>query len=167
MSRDKHYIAVDKDEVMRCTWCGSTESKHWIRGKSRGIYCSSTCENADDVIGNYCFSIICSAGFVLIFLSFLLSFDIGSILVIGGIGFIGFISFLVVLGLVPIALGLRKISIISKARTEVPKDSKDFDEVFDERYLQCEKCGASLEVIDGAIPVKCSYCGFVNRVSYG
>jgi len=167
MGREKDYIAVDKEEVLRCTWCGSAESAEWIRGKSRGVYCSSTCENADGFDAALCCSIIVPALWILYMLSFLSAnpefFQPSAIpftvTIIGPV--------FMIFGLVPFIFGLRKISVINKAKAAVPKGSRDFDEVFDERYLYCEKCGAPLEVIDGAIPVRCSYCGFMNRVSYG
>lgn len=157
MTRDKYYIAVDKEEVMRCTWCGSAESEKWIRGTNRGTYCSSTCENAD---GFDC-GVICGIIIPAVLLFAMLSiFDTNPEL----IQFI--VPWFAIFGLGSLIFSLRKISIINKAKAIVPKGSRDFDEVFDERYLHCEKCGAPLEVIDGAIPVKCTYCGFVSRVLY-
>jgi LSD1 subclass zinc finger protein len=166
MTREKHYIAVDKEEVMRCTWCGSAESNKWRRGKSRGVYCSTTCENADGFDAGLCCMIITPVFWIFILLSMV---DTNPELFQPS-GFLAMIIFMgpliTIFGLLPLILGFRKISIINKVRAAVPKGSKDFDKVFDERYLHCEKCGAPLEMIDGAIPVKCSYCGFLNRASY-
>jgi LSD1 subclass zinc finger protein len=164
---DKHYIAVDKDEVMRCSWCGTTESKRWIRAENRGVYCSSTCDHADDVIGKYCFGIVISIVLCTIFLSPVFSPDFGSIVAVGGTGYILFLSFIAVfLGVLPIGYSLWKISVISRSRTEVPRQLRDVDILFDERYLQCEKCGGPLEIVDGATAITCSFCGYVNRTSY-
>ena len=166
MGNRKNYIAVDKEEVMRCTWCGSAESEKWIRGKSRGVYCSSTCENADGFDAGLC--CVITSPIIWIFIMLLMldtnpelfqPSNIPILIILLGPLFLIF-------GLIPLIFGLRKVSIINKAKAAVPKGSKDFDDVFDERYLHCEKCGAPLEVVDGMIPVKCSYCGFVNRVSY-
>ena len=147
---------------MRCTWCGSAESEKWIRGKSRGVYCSSTCESADAFDAGLCCGFISPIIWILMILSFWDSnpelFQSASILFIG--------AFFTIFGIIPLIFSLRKMSTINRAKAAVPRGSKDFDEVFDERYLHCEKCGAPLEVVDGMIPVKCSYCGFVNRVSY-
>ncbi len=50
---EKHdYVTVDKDRVTRCLWCGTVESKDWIKtGRTdiSGFYCSKRCELADVV----------------------------------------------------------------------------------------------------------------------
>jgi len=135
MGRERNYIAVDKEEVMRCTWCGSAESTEWIRGRSRGVYCSSTCENADGFDAALCCAITAPAYMIVPLLSFLS--DNPESFQSSGIHFIVavFGPLFTIFGLVPFIFGLRKISGIYKARAAVPKGSKDFDEVFDERFL--------------------------------
>jgi LSD1 subclass zinc finger protein len=154
MTGEKRYIAVDKDEVLRCAWCGTTESAHWIRGKQRGVYCSSTCETADRSICNS----ICGLFLLIAVLSGYLS-SVGvsdNPITLFPIVLFGFLSLLIIW----------QYFIVSKARSKVPRDSRLHDELFDERYLRCENCGAPLDILDGAVSVKCTYCGYMNRVSY-
>lgn len=166
MKQDKHYIAVDKEKVLRCTWCGSTESDKWIRGKNRGVYCSPTCERADSLDGGLCCLIMSSVIWMFVMIVSYLSYP--ELLQSSNILYtlILFGPFFSIFGLAPFIYGLRKIWIINEAKAAVPRNSRNLDDLFDERYLHCEKCGAPLEIKDGAIPVRCQFCGYVNRVSY-
>ena len=154
MTGEKRYIAVDKDEVLRCSWCGTTESPHWIHGKERGVYCSSLCKTADSLECNG----IC--GFILVIA-----------ILSGYIPAVGVSNNPIVL-LPAILFGILLITIIgkfftiNKARSKVPRNSRLHNELFDDRYLRCENCGAPLDVLDGAVSVKCTYCGYMNRASY-
>ena len=154
MKDRRRYIAVDKDEVMRCSWCGTTESTHWIRGKERGIYCCSTCKTADTPDCNGICMLALAIGVISGSLS---SFRLSdSPIVLLPTVLFGFLLLLI----------LGKSYVVIKARSKVPRNSRLHDELFDERYLRCENCGAPLEILDGAVSVECSYCGYMNRVSY-
>jgi len=164
MSDERHYIAVDRAMVMRCKWCGSTESEKWITSESdgwvSGTFCSVTCKDAyrpyDELVIAIVFFIIPSL-YILIDFDWL--FDILLILM-----FIIPIFIICIIG--PFAWGLVNLSAGRKARAITPKNSRRVDRVFDERYLRCENCYAPLEQKDGKTTVKCMYCGVINRTSY-
>jgi len=68
--------------------------------------------------------------------------------------------------LCPLIFEIRHRAASRRAREKVPKNSRIKDAIFDERYLQCENCGAPLDVENGNTSVRCSHCGIINRVSY-
>ncbi len=160
MSNDKHYIAVDRKMVMRCKWCGSTESKRWLTAEDArwisGLYCSVTCKNASGAYDKLGFAIVIS---VFVFLSFFTDPDWWS-------GILLFLMVVLPMTIICLAWGLVNLSTGRKARVAVPKNSRRIDRVFDPRYLVCENCHAPLEQTDGKTAVKCMYCGVINRTSY-
>ncbi|MFW9909829.1 MAG: hypothetical protein ACFFEF_14775 [Candidatus Thorarchaeota archaeon] len=161
MGKKKHYIAVDSRSAMRCQWCGTTESKHWIsRDEGGGIYCSTTCALAADD-DNWC----CIVIFPVLWIMLLASpeFTWSSVDIISIILFVVATFTLCALG--PLIVSIRKELAIRKARRNTPRNSRRFDKVFKTSFLYCENCGAPLEVTNGNLQMKCLYCGFVNKVS--
>jgi len=164
---EKHYIAVDRKMVMRCGWCGTAESSYWIQGdQGGGVYCSNTCKDADSGDNALCATIGSLALCLFVVISvWPLVYNapgrIGSDFVLG----LGILATIV--ALCPLSFNIAKLSAGRKARKKTPRNSRRLDKVFDERYLHCVNCNAPLELMHGKTSVKCSYCGFVNRVSYG
>jgi len=164
MSNDRHYIAVDRKRVMRCKWCGSTESERWITAENdswiSGPYCSVPCKNADRAYDKLGFAVFLAIVFSL---SFFTDFDwLSDILLV--LMFVLPMSIICIIG--PLAWGWVNLSAGRKARAAIPKNSRRVDKVFDTRYLLCENCHAPLEQTDGKTATKCMYCGVINRTSY-
>lgn len=50
---ERVYVAVDSSKVVRCGWCGTAQSSHWVSAKS-GQYCSPECQSADTALSYLC-----------------------------------------------------------------------------------------------------------------
>ena len=167
MSKKSHYIAVDKDEVMRCNWCGTAESEHWVhKDEGRGVYCSYECRTADEYNSALCTTILFPILWIAIVLTMEYfvpesswSTDIFTLAIVLGLTFTAFVC-------CPLSCSLTQLSDSRNARKAVARGSRRFDRVFDERYLKCMNCGAPIDVEGGKTSVDCSYCGVENRVSY-
>ena len=161
LRREKHYIAVDKKRVMRCKWCGTTESDDWMDS-----YCSKTCSVADSLGDELCGAVIFPTLWISAVISLptydpqllLLSDIVYTVEVVGAL--------FVIIALCPLIISVSRVSAARRARKIVPRDSRRIDKVFDKRYLRCQNCGAPLEMMDGKTAMKCSYCGTINRTSY-
>ena len=51
MSKNDHelprlHIIVDSSKVIRCKWCGTTQSEHWLSTEYGSFFCSTTCAKA-------------------------------------------------------------------------------------------------------------------------
>lgn len=167
MSSEKHYIAVDRKMVMRCGWCGTAESSSWIQGDhGGGVYCSNTCMDADNVDKARDQTIVSLlVWFIFIIPSWLMLYDSQDLLMYSDLP-LTIVVFITLFLSCPLSLSIAKLSAGRKARKKIPRNSRRLDKVFDERYLHCANCNAPLELMHGKISVKCSYCGFVNGVSY-
>ncbi|TFG95241.1 hypothetical protein E4H12_13685 [Candidatus Thorarchaeota archaeon] len=166
MPIEEHYIAVDKDQVMRCKWCGTSESEHWTKGsEGKGPYCSQTCADADNYDSSLGATILFPVLWIImvvgaIFFSpgFTLPSDISVVAMVLGITFIIFVC-------CPLTCSLSQLSYAREARKKVAKGSRRSDKTFGMMGLKCRNCGGPLEAKDGAHLVECQYCGIQNKLS--
>ena len=161
MTDNDDFITVDKDSITQCTWCGSIESKDWMRGGTKGrptgYYCSKNCWLAGQVELNRRSShVLFCMGIFALLISW---FDIAIFLM-------GIFCFLTSLyaSYTYYRSSLRGLEI----RKQLPKESR-----IDERTLglvvlerakisaSCHKCGGNLNLseIGPERIYRCRYCG--------
>jgi ribosomal protein S27AE len=162
MDEEHDYVTVDKDSIIRCTWCGSIESKAWKRGgtkgKPSGFYCSEDCFLAGHVEllrrSSRLFPCMGVFGLLIAF------FDIYIFLTAG------IFSFSLSLWL---SAKCRRNSLKGiEIRKKLPKGSRSDDRSLDLVVLErtqisaaCPKCGANLDLAEiGPERIfTCGYCG--------
>ena len=148
------YIAVKKERVVHCKWCGTPESERWVTLEG-SAYCSNTCKSAD----KYFESISVTIGFPsLFFFGYLMSgysFDLSPS---------SLILIVPILICCPASVGIPGIVSGRSAQREVPYMSRKIHRSIDQEvHLQlCGHCGGSLESRKGDQSVQCSYCGTIN-----
>ncbi|MHA2378979.1 MAG: hypothetical protein ACXADO_08605 [Candidatus Thorarchaeota archaeon] len=156
---DRRYIAVDKTRVVRCKWCGGTESSNWII-EPGGPWCSWDCEQAQKREWGIpaepfivCCSLLVLASLFLIFLQ-----RPEPLVFLVTILFVSFLCFFTI-------VWFWEIRGSEDAKKRVPRDSRRLDRVFNHKLFACGYCAGALEVTTGATTAECSYCGLTNEIA--
>ncbi|TFF92673.1 hypothetical protein EU545_00125 [Candidatus Thorarchaeota archaeon] len=155
---NRHYIAVDEDDVLRCKWCGTTESSSWIREEG-GPWCSYECRSADLYNRNLCGLIAFPLIVLAVWVSSMQAMeDIPS-------------AVAMTFWMLPLLFGCPATCLVPgvisgrKARKAVPRHSRWKGRSISQEIHVCVQCGGALDISDGDTLVRCPYCGVLNEAT--
>ncbi len=143
---------------MRCQWCGTAESRYWVRGEG-GPWCSEECRSASRLGINAFSVLICVASIFLIFSPIIersLLSDITTVFFL--------IPFIICCPGMLFGSAIRKGL---DTRKETQRGSRHSDRTIDTGAFLCANCGGALEVKSGMTNVECFYCGVTNEIAIG
>ncbi|MFW9800346.1 MAG: hypothetical protein ACFFD9_07915 [Candidatus Thorarchaeota archaeon] len=149
------YIAVDRSSVMRCQWCGTAESRYWVKGEG-GPWCSDECRFAGTLERSIIGVLLCVFSFLLVFSPVFVSFPLD----------IATLTFLIPMVICcPALLYGSNIELGLKTRRRTPRGSRRSSKTLETDAFFCQNCGGSLEVRVGKTTSKCAYCGVTNEIA--
>ncbi|MHA2603047.1 MAG: hypothetical protein AM324_013075 [Candidatus Thorarchaeota archaeon SMTZ1-83] len=149
------YIAVDKSRVMRCQWCGTAESRRWIRDEG-GPWCSEACQSASRLENETCGALFCVFSILVIFSA---SIQRGMVLDVTT----GLIMILFLLSCPAVLFGSSIMSGL-QTRKQIPRYSRRAGRTLETAGFFCANCGGALEVEVGMTMAECAYCGATNEI---
>ena len=163
--RDEHdFVTVDKARLNRCLWCGTIESKTWIKSEkpnTSGYYCSTKCELADAVYyrrrGAICCSIFGVLSIAIGIAIFSVTIDLAMPFIIAGGMMLLFYPCLIS----DYRAGLQMRKIIPKGSRRDNRSLKILILKKAQTTASCPKCGGNIDLTEiGPKRIfECGYCG--------
>jgi len=158
---DRIDVVVDSSKIVRCKWCGTSESEKWLRTRL-GLFCSVGCSYADSteqfVPQALCLSIIMPLFIMMVIPR-----------IVGTVGFDIVVMLSIFVGLMSLYSGMRGMDY----RRSVPKDSRRNEVHLGTALLRtvstsvvCPRCDANLDLrnIGEDRVYVCGYCGATGTI---